>query len=191
MSTGRDSAASEPESKGEEERREVKRAIQGDSDAFAALYERHASRVYSHLYFMVGREAEDLTADTFLRAWKSIRRYEMRGVPFVYWLLRIAHNQGISYLRSHRETKPLPEIVADKSSARDPEAFTDWRLAVGSVKEAISHLSDLQRRVLSLRLMEDEDYLTVAARMGRSVESIRVLQHRGLRNVRTLLREAA
>ncbi len=190
MSTGRDSAAGELEAK-EEERRQVGRAIEGDSDAFAALYERHVSQVYTHLYFMVGQEAEDLTAETFLRAWKSIARYEMRGVPFVSWLLRIAHNQGISYLRAHRETASLPAILPDKSSARDPEAFTDWRLTLARVKEAIAHLSDLQRRVLSLRLMEDEDYLTVASRMGRSVESVRVLQHRGLRNVRSLLSEAA
>ena len=72
MSTGRESAVGESEAKDEEERREVEGAIAGDRDAFAALYVRHVSRVYKHLYFMVGQEAEDLTAETFLRAWKAI-----------------------------------------------------------------------------------------------------------------------
>ena len=191
MSTGRKSAAGDSEAKKEEERREVEGAIAGDRDAFGALYVRHVSRVYRHLYFMVGEEAEDLTAETFLRAWKAISRYEQRGVPIIYWLLRIAHNQGVSYLRSRKQTNPLPEILADKSSARDPEALAERRLTLASVKEAISHLGVMQRRVLSLRLMEDEDYRTVAARVGKKVEAVRVIKHRGLRKIRTRIREAA
>ncbi len=175
----------------EEERRLVKRAIARDGDAFGALYDRHVVRVYRHLYYIVGEEAEDLTAETFLRAWKVIDRYEMRGVPIISWLLRIAHNQGMSYLRSRRETKPLPETLADSASTRDPEAATERRLAVANVKEAISNLGEVQRQVLSLFLMEGEDYGTVAAQVGRNVKAVRVIKHRGLRKLRNLVQEAA
>lgn len=175
----------------EEERREVGRAIARDGDAFGALYERFVSRVYRHLYYMVGEEAEDLTAETFLHAWRAIDRYEMRRVSIIYWLLRIAHNQGVSYLRSRKKTNPLPEELADKSSARDPEAAAEHRLALATVKEAISGLSDVQRQVLSLYLMEDEDYVTVAAQLGRNVPAVRVIKHRGLRNIRSLVLQEA
>ena len=175
----------------EDERRLVERAIARDGDAFAALYERHVVRVYRHLYYMVGQEAEDLTAETFLRAWKAIDRYEMRGVPIISWLLRIAHNQGMSYLRSRRETNPLPEALADSASTRDPEAATERRLVVANVKEAISNLGEVQRQVLSLFLMEGEDYRTVAAQVGLNVPAVRVIKHRGLRKLRNLVREAA
>ena len=174
----------------EDERRLVGRAIAGDGDAFGALYERHVIRVYRQLYYMVGQEAEDLTAETFLQAWKAIDRYEMRGVPIISWLLRIARNQGVSYLRSRRETKPLPEVLADSTSRSDPEAATERRLALANVKEAISNLGEVQRQVLSLRLMQDEDYSAVAAKLGRSVPAVRVIKHRGLRKVRNLLQEA-
>ena len=177
---------------GNDEGKLVRRAVARDREAFAALYERHVSRVYRHLYHMVGgQEAEDLTAETFLRAWKAIDRYEMRGVPFIYWLMRIARNQGISYFRSRRETKPLPESLPDKSSAGDPEAAAERRLALANVKEAISNLRGVQRQVLSLRLMEDEDYRTVAALVGRNVPAVRVIKHRGLRKIRNLLPKAA
>ncbi len=174
-----------------DEGRLVRRAVARDREAFAALYERYVSRVYRHLYHMVGQEAEDLTAETFLRAWKAIDRYEVRGVPFIYWLMRIAHNQGISYFRSHRETAPLPESLPDKSSAGDPETATERRLAMANVKEAISNLKGVQRQVLSLRLMEEEDYRTVAALVGRNVPAVRVIKHRGLRKIRNLLPAAA
>ena len=177
---------------GNDEGELVRRAIARDREAFAALYERHVSRVYRHLYHMVGsQEAEDLTAETFLRAWKAIDRYKMRGIPFGYWLMRIAHNQGISYYRSLRKTRPLPETLADNSSAGDPEAVTERRLAWANVKEAISNLRGVQRQVLSLRLMENEDYQTVAALVGRNVPAVRVIQHRGLCKIRDLLPAAA
>ncbi len=174
----------------EEERALVERAIARDEEAFAALYDRHVSRVYRQLYFMVGQEAEDLTAETFLRAWKSIDKYEMRGVPFISWLRRIANNQAMSYFRSSKETNPLPEALADGSSTRDPEAVAGYRLALSKVKEAISHLGEEQRRVLSLRLLKDEDYRTVAAQVGKDVPAVRVIKHRGLRKVRKLVQEA-
>jgi len=138
-----------------------------------------------------GQEAEDLTAETFLRAWKAIDRYEIRGIPFAYWLMRIAHNQGISYFRSLRKTRPLPETLADNSSTSDPEAVTERRLAWANVKEAISNLRGMQRQVLSLRFMENEDYQTVAALVGRNVPAVRVIQHRGLCKIRDLLPAAA
>ena len=175
----------------EEERGLVERAITRDEEAFGALYERHVSRVYRQLYYMVGQEAEDLTAETFLLAWRGIDRYEMRGVPILSWLLRIAHNQAMSYFRSRKATNPLPDALADGSSARDPEAVTEGRVALANVKEAISTLDEMQRRVLSLYLIKDEDYITVAAQVGRNVPAVRVIKHRGLRKVRNLVREAA
>ena len=174
----------------EDERRLVERAIARDRDAFGALYERHVFRVYRHLYYMVGQEAEDLTAETFLRAWKAIDRYEVRGIPIISWLLRIAHNEGVNYLRSRRQTKPLPEALADSASARNPEAATERRLAVANVKRAILNLGEVQRQVLSLRLMEEQDYRDVAAQVGMSVPAVRVIKHRGLQNVRNRVREA-
>ena len=190
MLTKRDSTASESAAKDDEERREVERAIGRDREAFGALYTRHVSRVFRHLYYMVGQEAEDLTAETFLRAWKAIDRYEIRKVPFIYWLLRIAHNQGVSYLRSRRETRQLTDLLPDNSSANDPEAAAEQQLALANVRKAISLLRDPQRKVLTMYLMEDRDYRTVAALMGKNVQAVRVLKHRGLRNLRELVQEA-
>ena len=101
----------------------VLRAIQKDQEAFGELYDRHAVRVYRHIYYMVGNaaEAEDLTAQTFLRAWEAVERYQVRGAPFVSWLLRIAHNLGVSHLRSKRESSQLHDGIVDDKLRRDPE----------------------------------------------------------------------
>src|SRR5213595_3189942 len=102
----------------------VVRAIARDEQAFAELYERHVVRVYRQIYYMVGSapEAEDLTSQTFLRAWEAIDRYQVRGAPFVSWLLRIAHNLGVSHLRGKRESSELHDGIVDHKAYRDPEA---------------------------------------------------------------------
>ncbi|MCI0884241.1 MAG: RNA polymerase subunit sigma-24, partial [Chloroflexi bacterium] len=67
----------------------IERAARGDREAFGEIYEQHALRVFRHAYFLTGDPvlAEDLTAQTFLKALEAIPRYEQRGVPFIAWLL--------------------------------------------------------------------------------------------------------
>ncbi len=164
----------------------VLRAIQRDEEAFAELYERHVVRVFRHIYYMVGNasEAEDLTSQTFLRAWEAIDRYQVRGAPFVSWLLRIAHNLGVSYLRSKRESSQLHDGIVDDKLRRDPESSYQQTAEEELVREAILRLRDEQRQVIILRFIEDLDYREVAEIIGKSVAAIRVIQHRALNALR-------
>ena len=164
----------------------VLRAIQRDEPAFAELYERHVVRVYRHIYYMVGNaaEAEDLTSQTFLRAWEAIDRYQVRGAPFVSWLLRIAHNLGVSHLRSKRESSQLHDGIVDETLRRDPESVYARTAEEELVREAILRLRDEQRQVIILRFIEDLDYREVSEIIGKSVAAIRVIQHRALNALR-------
>ena len=173
-----------------DERTLVQRAIARDKEAFGALYDRHVVRVYRHLYYMVGNttEAEDLTAQAFLQAWEAIDRYQIRGAPFVSWLLRIAHNLGVSYLRARRESAQLPETLIDHGSHGNPEESIQRRFEEERVREAILQLRDEQRQVIILRFVEDLDYSEVAEIMGKSVAAVRVIQHRALNALRKQVR---
>jgi RNA polymerase sigma-70 factor (ECF subfamily) len=164
----------------------VLRAIQRDEEAFGELYDRHVVRVYRHLYYMLGKqpEAEDLTAQTFLKAWEAIERYQVRGAPFVSWLLRIAHNLGVSYLRSKRESAELHDGIVDTKERRDPEWSYQQTAEEELVREAITRLREEQRQVIILRFIEDLDYREVAEIIGKSVAAIRVIQHRALNALR-------
>jgi RNA polymerase sigma-70 factor (ECF subfamily) len=135
---------------------------------------------------MVGKpaEAEDLTAQAFLQAWEAIDRYQIRGAPFVSWLLRIAHNLAVSHLRSRRESAELPDTLVDVSRQGNPEEEVQ-RIAEGErVREAILRLRDEQRRVIMLRFVDDLEYREVAEIVGKSVAAVRVIQHRALNTLR-------
>lgn len=173
----------------EEERLLVARAVERDAEAFAELYDRNVIRVYRHVYYLVSdiREAEDLTAQTFLKAWEAIDRYKERGAPIVAWLLRIAHNLTISHLRSKREHGVLDETFVDQKLHRNPEDALEQSTDEASVRRAILNLREEQRQVIILRFVEEMDYREVAAMIGKSVPAVRVIQHRALGNLRKIM----
>ena len=164
----------------------IKRAIKRDREAFGALYDRHVSRVYRHIYFMVGNppEAEDLTAQAFLQAWQAIERYQIRGAPFVSWLMRIAHNLGVSHLRSRKPSTELPETLVDRSREGNPDDVLQRQADGDHVREAILRLREEHRRVIILRFVQDLAYREVAEIVGKSVPAVRVIQHRALNALR-------
>src|SRR5512139_2143557 len=88
----------------------LERAIQGDSEAFGALYERYVGRIYNYIYYRTGNtyEAEDLTERVFFRALRHIGNYDHRGLPFSAWLYRIAHNLVANWHRDNSRRKEVP-----------------------------------------------------------------------------------
>src|SRR3989304_1532802 len=91
----------------------IARAARGDREAFGRLYERYLFRVSRYTYFLTHgpQLAADLTAQPFRNALEALPRYEARGVPFLAWLLRIAHNLTINQkkLRKNNGHAQLPE----------------------------------------------------------------------------------
>ena len=173
----------------EEERLLVSRAIEKDAEAFTQLYDKHVVRVYRHVYYLVNdiREAEDLTAQTFLKAWEAIDHYKDRGAPILAWLLRIAHNLTISFLRSKRDHGVLDEAFVDQKLHRNPEDALEQSFDEANVRKAILNLRAEQRQVIMLRFVEEMDYPQVAAVIGKSVPAVRVIQHRALGNLRKIM----
>ena len=173
-----------------DERILVKRAIARDSEAFAGLYDRHVVRVYRHIYYIINdiKEAEDLTAQTFLQAWEAIGRFQPRGAPFVSWLLRIAHNLAVSHLRARRGDAQLHDSLIDEGLPGNPEAVAERQADEERVREAVLRLGDDQRQVIILRFVEELDYREVAEILGKSVAAVRVIQHRALCALRKMMK---
>jgi len=165
------------------------RAVEGDGDAFGELYDLHVARIYRYIYYMTRSptEAEDLTAQTFLKAWQAISRYEMRGPPFIHWLLRIAYNVTLNYLRGQRRHETISRIKYLEDRALTPEKVLEQQDTATRVRQALLRLAPSQRQVLVLRFIEGLPYCEIADIMGKSIGAIRVIQHRALNNLRGLL----
>jgi RNA polymerase sigma-70 factor (ECF subfamily) len=156
---------------------------------FAALYDRHLDRVYRHLYYWVGNraDAEDLTQQVFLQAWRAIGRYKRTGASFAAWLLVIAHNAARQFHRDRKVTEPLEIEPVAPTRGNDPEAEVLTRHDRVAVRQAILRLRDDQRRVVMMRFVEHLDPPDVAAALGKSEGNVRVIQHRALQELRRML----
>ncbi|MDP2920380.1 MAG: sigma-70 family RNA polymerase sigma factor [Dehalococcoidia bacterium] len=175
----------------QEEQDLVRRARQGDKEAFAALYESHYGRIYRYVVVKIGRrvEAEDMTQQVFVKAYKSIASYQMQGAPFSAWLFRIAHNQIVDYIR---RVSKRPTILLDESlpipGTSDPQGEVELKLNFEQVVEATRQLTKAQREVVSLRFAGEMSISEVAATMGKSEGAIKALQHSAIRALRKTLK---
>jgi len=168
----------------------IKRAQQGDQEAFARLYEENFDKIYRYLSLRVGdrMEAEDMTQQVFLKALQSITSFKWRGVPFTAWLYRIARNQVIDHQR--KKGKRQPDVPIDESlasNADDPQAIAEQNLDIERVLLATRQLTEAQREVISLRFTSELPIAEVAGIMGKSQGAIKALQHSAIAALRRIL----
>lgn len=171
----------------------VRQAVQGDAQAFGALYNLYLDAIYKYIYYRTGKAlvAEDLTERVFLKAWSGIGNYEQRGIHFSSWLYRIARNTAIDYYRTKREEVPFaidPPTLAEEEGLT-PEQLLLSKEEVKELQRAISQLPEEQQQVIILRFVEGLSYVQVSEIMGKSEGACRVIQHRTLMALSRLLGE--
>lgn len=165
---------------------------QGNAAAFGDLYDRHVSLVYHFACALLGNrsEAEDLTAETFLRALEAIKRYRWTGRPLSSWLLTIARNLGMSQLRRRQRTKEAFRLLLASTSSEPAEARSVHGVDIHDLRQALATLSPLEREVITLRFVLALDYPHVAQVVGKSVNNVRVIQCRTLQKLHKKLAPA-
>jgi RNA polymerase sigma-70 factor (ECF subfamily) len=142
------------------------RARQGDLPAFEEIVRRYqlALRIVrSHAV------ADDVAQDAFLRAWRSLDRFEL-GRPFGPWVCRIAANLAVNHVRSPvTREDPLPEGHGEtKAAGGNPlDAVLDGE-AQRLLYEALEGLPPEQRAVFVLRAVEEMSYREIADALGLS-----------------------
>jgi RNA polymerase sigma-70 factor (ECF subfamily) len=168
-----------------EEKTLIQRARQGDADAVAELYHRHAPAIFRYLFFRLHDQAtaEDITAEVFLEMVKALPRYRERGAPFAAWLFQIAHSRLVDHHRyaARRPTEPLSESITDETPG--PEARVALMAETRRLSEALARLTDEQQMVIQLRFIEGYNLEDSAAIMGKSTGAIKALQHRALNSL--------
>jgi len=151
----------------------VAQVLAGDRDAFRLLVDRHTRSIYSVAYRMTGNQhdAEEILQETFLRAYKSLHRFELRS-SFSTWLYRIAVNRCLDFLKAKKmiEVYQIADNPDSEEKTREmqiattnpgPERLLLSAEARQKVSQAISLLSPAERLAFTMRHME-----------GKSIEEI-------------------
>ena len=164
----------------------VASARAGDRDAFATLYSQRVGAVSRYIGAILRDvdRTEDVTAQTFLRAWNALPA--LRKVNrFDAWLFRIAHNETMVELNRHA-TAPLDEVPepADESRFNSPSDRLEQKDEAERVNRALLRLPDEQRQVLVLRYLRELSYEDVARQLGKTEGAVYTLKFRALRRLR-------
>ncbi|MBA4792162.1 RNA polymerase sigma factor [Phenylobacterium sp.] len=164
------------------------RVARGDPAAVRALMARKLPRIHGLAARLLNdaAEAEDVTQEVFVRAWKQAGRWKPGGARFDTWLHRVALNLCYDRLRRRREVATdAPPEVADDGPA--PDRGLEAADVGARVARAMAALPDRQREALVLCHYQELGNIEAAALMGVSVEALESLLSRGRRALRTAL----
>jgi RNA polymerase sigma-70 factor (ECF subfamily) len=161
---------------------------------FSDLYRAHLRDVYSYSYYRIGNhhDAEDLTEQTFLQAYRHFARAraESNGRPLRPWLIRIAHNLAANY---HRDRSRRPqthlEDAAVISAPHGTEEIVEEREEVQAVLAGVAGLPEDRREALIMRFAIGMDNREIARALGRSEGATKVLIHRAIKQLEERLKE--
>lgn len=162
-----------------------------DPAAFGELYDLYVDRIYAFCRTRSAEqeEAEDLMAQTFERALRSIGRYEHRGAPFSAWLFRIAANLAVDRIRRTPTLVHLGDHTDLEALVEPPERTEadTWVERWEQAEWMQAHLATLpidQQHAVRLRYYEDRALEEIATVMGRSNGAVRQLLHRAVHALR-------
>jgi RNA polymerase sigma-70 factor (ECF subfamily) len=175
----------------ERQRRVIEAAQAGDLEALASLYDSHINQVYRYALARLGNvhDAEDVAEEIFLKMLNGLPKYQVRKVPFAAWLMRIAHNEVVSFARRNvrrANDTDLPEDIVDRGG-NDPAENAERTLALEDLRKAVALLPEAQREVITLRFAAGLSVTDTARALGKQENNVKVLQHKGMQRLQTLM----
>jgi RNA polymerase sigma-70 factor, ECF subfamily len=174
----------------------VGRIARGDSAAFAAFYDRHASQVLGLLFKMLRRraEAEEMLQEVFLQVWREAERYRAGGSTPRGWVFMLARSRAIDRLRSSSARRRREEATAAPAGSGVPSAVApagperlEERERRRRVADALAELPPEQRTAIEHAFFGGLSHREVADRLGEPLGTVKSRILLGMRKLRRSL----
>ncbi|MEN6310038.1 MAG: sigma-70 family RNA polymerase sigma factor [Acidobacteriota bacterium] len=152
----------------------IRKAQEGDVDAFESLVKEYQQMIYALCRRLTGahQSADDLAQETFIKAYFALSRFDARW-PFYPWLRRIAVNASLNYLKARRRERPFEDGAAERRAAGDsrpagerPEEKYERAEFEERFRRAVESLPGEQKSVFVLRFYEGLSYEEIAKALG-------------------------
>jgi RNA polymerase sigma-70 factor, ECF subfamily len=181
--------ASSQKSKEREIRDLVRKAQDGDTDAFEKIYDHLFLPVYRYAAFRLPKEvAEDTVADVFVKAWEKLHTYKThRNVPFSAWLFRIARHAVIDVYRTQRGFEEVPETLEDPDEHNRADTSVKQGDLLRVVRKAFFKLPRRYREVLLLIYVSELSHKEASKVLRLTEGGVRILKMRALKKLEEFL----
>jgi RNA polymerase sigma-70 factor (ECF subfamily) len=171
------------------------RVAAGDRPAFALLYDRFSTPLYSLALKMLGNEAEaqDVLQEVFLSIWSKAATFRIERGSAFSWVVSQVRNRAIDRLRARRRRGELVEAYAPELEPSGSAVFSSAHHAELSerareVRAALAELSGEQSQVLRMAYFEGLTQVEIAEKLEEPLGTIKARAHRGMARLRTALR---
>ncbi len=163
--------------------------------AFQRFYLKYREKIYWYLFRKIGRseEAQDLTADVFLKLYEHIDEISTRGDSGVLsWLYTVSRNLSIDFLRKQgRRSESSLDTEDDSDEVQMVfDSFVDKMMVnsdVAFVYKAFHVLDDVEKEVIRLRFEEDLSFPVIAQMIGKSEGACKMILYRSIDKIRKVL----
>ncbi len=175
----------------------ARRLKERDPHAMSDLYDRYGRIAYALIFRIVrnGAAAEDLVQETFLRVWNRVQSFDPQRGALGPWVLTVARNRAIDYLRSVDGRLSAGALELDR--VENPARFSDFPDSALSIdrsrrlKSAFEKLNDNQRMVIELAYFEGLSQTEMAEQMKQPLGTVKTWVRSALKILRDELTEAA
>ncbi|WP_181784866.1 RNA polymerase sigma factor [Pseudonocardia pini] len=186
MRSGRSSPDTGPDPTGVEDRRLAARLRGGDPEALREGYDRHSRVVYTIALRMLGahHDAEDVTQQVFVRAWRSRASLDPERGGLGGWLVGITRTQVADVLAARSRERAMIDGVVRAGPPPPPTPRPDDVVDSVVVADELTRLPDQQRRVITLAFFDDLTHGQIASLTGLPVGTVKSHLRRGMGRMR-------
>lgn len=140
---------------------QIRQICQNNREGLRAIYEDYCPMIFSVVSQILNNreDAEDITSEFFLRLWDIADTYKP-GKGHRAWMIAIAHNMAVDYLRRRKHETPAPEVLEDLQERPSAEEHICHKL---SLEQALLTLKEEERQVVNLKIMGELTFQEIAA----------------------------
>ena len=166
-----------------------------EAESFMALYDRYFNRVYNYVRYRCydPQVADDITAQSFLKALSRISTYNPDKAPFGAWLFAIVRNLVSDYYRHEKKYNLVDiedvEYIVQPQENRGIEESAEQREEKMKMLQALDKLPTRQRDLIALKFGSEMTNREIAQLAGLTEQNVGVLVHRGIKTLRKHLEE--
>lgn len=164
--------------------------LKGDRQAYALLIDEYKSPIYNLAYRMTGNseDADDLTQETFIRAYQYLWRYDIRR-KFFTWLFTLALNLIRSHLRKkNKYNKSSEELRAHVLSDKNPSPETEL-IETQEISVCLLRLEEESRALLIMKFYQGLTFEEIAQITGKSLSAVKMSIYRGLESLKKMMKD--
>lgn len=158
----------------------IRQIQKGEKEGLKQIYQAYVGLIYSVVYDMTGQreDAQDITMDVFIRLWERADTYRFGG-KHKAWLITIARNMTIDFLRKHKRELPVEEVPEGEGEDMSLEVVGNL-----SFREAMEQLKPGEREVMDLKILGGFTFQEISKVLKKPMGTVTWLYRQGLNKLR-------